>query len=328
MPRSVRQYFQETHPQELFRECSHYCEIVTTPAQLPRVLQSAMRTAIGSAGRRGCRPARRHLLDRGPVPARSRSVWPRRGDPAGWPRLPPRPASEQASRLTILRVPVRRGARRGPGAGRQTEGAGPACLPRQRVGRVRQSLRRRHERTARLRLGLPGDARCDALLLLGTDFPYRPFYPSMPPLIQIDSRVAHLGHRAPLEPSVWSAPSRKPSRHCCPSCNASKTESPLHRQRTPAHYASACKGLGHPGHAISAPPARAIHPQYLAKMIDQIASDDAIFTVDVGTPTLWAARYLHDERQAATAWLLQSRFDGKRNAAGARRPGRASRGAR
>src|ERR1700723_2321172 len=38
-------YFQETHPQELFRECSHYCELVSDPAQLPYVLENAIRAA-------------------------------------------------------------------------------------------------------------------------------------------------------------------------------------------------------------------------------------------------------------------------------------------
>src|SRR5712664_5004197 len=39
-------YFQETHPEILFRECSHYCEFISQPAQMPRVLEIAMRTAI------------------------------------------------------------------------------------------------------------------------------------------------------------------------------------------------------------------------------------------------------------------------------------------
>lgn len=45
-----RGYFQETHPESLFRECSHYCELVSTPEQLPAVLESAMRAAIGLRG--------------------------------------------------------------------------------------------------------------------------------------------------------------------------------------------------------------------------------------------------------------------------------------
>src|SRR5580658_7885692 len=43
-------YFQETHPDSLFRECSHYCELISHPSQLPAVLETAMRTAIGRRG--------------------------------------------------------------------------------------------------------------------------------------------------------------------------------------------------------------------------------------------------------------------------------------
>src|SRR5438067_12192466 len=42
-----RGYFQETKPDNLFRDCSHYCELVSHPAQLPGVLESAIRAAIG-----------------------------------------------------------------------------------------------------------------------------------------------------------------------------------------------------------------------------------------------------------------------------------------
>src|SRR5688572_3642129 len=45
-----RGYFQETHPQTLFQECSHYCELVSDPAQLPGVLEIAMREAVAKRG--------------------------------------------------------------------------------------------------------------------------------------------------------------------------------------------------------------------------------------------------------------------------------------
>src|SRR5271170_208121 len=43
-------YFQETHPDQLFRECSHYCELVSNPRQMPRVLQTAMQHAVSKRG--------------------------------------------------------------------------------------------------------------------------------------------------------------------------------------------------------------------------------------------------------------------------------------
>jgi len=43
-------YFQETHPQDLFRECSHYCELIGDPVQMPRTLEIAIREAVGQRG--------------------------------------------------------------------------------------------------------------------------------------------------------------------------------------------------------------------------------------------------------------------------------------
>ena len=43
-------YFQATHPEILFKECSHYCELVSNPGQLPQVLERAMRTAVARKG--------------------------------------------------------------------------------------------------------------------------------------------------------------------------------------------------------------------------------------------------------------------------------------
>src|SRR6202158_1148554 len=43
-------YFQETHPEHLFAECSHYCELISQPEQMPRVLEIAMQTAISRRG--------------------------------------------------------------------------------------------------------------------------------------------------------------------------------------------------------------------------------------------------------------------------------------
>jgi pyruvate dehydrogenase (quinone) len=128
---------------------------------------------------------------------------------------------------------------------------------------------------------------CETLLLLGCDFPYRPFYPPEAKIVQIDHKGSQLGKRAPLAlglvgtiketvAALLPKIKRKDERRFLD--NALK------------HYASARKGLD--DLATPAAPGRPIHPQYLARMIDQVASEDAIFTADVGTPTLWAARYL------------------------------------
>jgi len=43
-------FFQETHPEILFKECSHYCELISNPRQMPRVLHIAMQSAVGKGG--------------------------------------------------------------------------------------------------------------------------------------------------------------------------------------------------------------------------------------------------------------------------------------
>ena len=128
---------------------------------------------------------------------------------------------------------------------------------------------------------------CDLLLMLGTDFPYRQFYPSEAKIAQVDLRPANLGRRCRLDLGLVGdvsdtiealLPRLKPKsdRH--------------HLERCLSNYRQARAGLdelavGHPGR-------KPIHPQFLASKISELAADDAVFTFDVGTPTIWAARYL------------------------------------
>ena len=155
-------YFQETHPDQLFRECSHYCELVSNPRQAPRVLQSAMQHAVSKRGVSvvvlpgdvAALEAPADACAHGPVVARSPgTAGGRRPGPPG------RPRERGQEGGALLRHRLRRCARRGRGPGREAPGARRLQLPRQGVGRVRQPQRRGHERAARLGRRLPGDAR-------------------------------------------------------------------------------------------------------------------------------------------------------------------------
>jgi pyruvate dehydrogenase (quinone) len=128
---------------------------------------------------------------------------------------------------------------------------------------------------------------CDTLLLLGCDFPYRPFYPPEAKVVQIDHKGSQLGKRAPLALGLVGTVKETVSA-LLPKLQRKTDRKFIDNARK--HYVSARKGLDEL--ATPAGPGRPIHPQYLARMIDQVASEDAIFTADVGTPTLWAARYL------------------------------------
>src|SRR6185369_15954884 len=56
------------------------------------------------------------------------------------------------------------------------------------------------------------------------------------------------------------------------------------------HYAKARQGLDEL--ATGEPGKKPIHPQFVARVLDEVAAPDAVFACDVGTPTIWAARYL------------------------------------
>ncbi|MBB5469726.1 pyruvate dehydrogenase (quinone) [Paraburkholderia sp. CI2] len=128
---------------------------------------------------------------------------------------------------------------------------------------------------------------CDTLLMLGTDFPYRPFYPSSAKVVQIDWKGSQLGHRAPLALGLVGTV-KDTIKAVLPRLPRKTDRGFLENARK--HYASARKGLD--DLAVASAPGRPIHPQYLTRLIDEAADEDAIFTADVGTPTLWAARYL------------------------------------
>jgi thiamine pyrophosphate-dependent acetolactate synthase large subunit-like protein len=128
---------------------------------------------------------------------------------------------------------------------------------------------------------------CDTLLMLGTDFPYRQFFPTDATIIQLDLRPENLGRRCKLDLGLVGDVGATITA-LLPRL-ATKTDR-RHLDTSLANYAKAREGLdelatGEAGH-------KPIHPQFVAKTVSELASDDAVFTFDVGTPTIWAARYL------------------------------------
>ncbi len=128
---------------------------------------------------------------------------------------------------------------------------------------------------------------CDALLMLGTDFPYQQFYPKDARIIQVDVRGEQIGRRTPVDLGLVGSVKE-----------TLQALTPLLDDRPDREYLDVC--LGHYAKtrrgldelATGEPGRRPIHPQFVAKLLDELASDSAIFTCDVGTPTIWAARYL------------------------------------
>jgi pyruvate dehydrogenase (quinone) len=126
---------------------------------------------------------------------------------------------------------------------------------------------------------------CDVLVMLGTDFPYRQFYPTEAKIVQVDIRGEKLGNRASLTMGLVGDV-KSTIVALLPRLREKSYRTFL--DKALRHYQASRKELddlvtGRAGH-------KPIHPQYLTRLLSDAASDDAIFTCDVGTPSVWAAR--------------------------------------
>ena len=128
---------------------------------------------------------------------------------------------------------------------------------------------------------------CEVLLVLGTDFPYQQFYPKDATIVQIDIRGEQLGRRTKVDYG-YVGDTKATLRALLRKLEQSKDDG--HLKAALEHYKKARKGLD--DLATDGSGRTPIHPQYVLRVLDELATDDAIFTCDVGTPTIWAARYL------------------------------------
>ena len=285
-------YFQETHPQELFRECSHYCEMVGDPAQMPRVLEIAIREAVGQRGVSV-------VVMPGDV-GLSKAIEAPAPKPAGLlPRAPivvPAPA-DLAQLAALLNTDARVTLLCGAGCA----GALPELLALGEVLKAPMvhSIRgKEHVEGGNPydvgMTGLIGYASgyyammdCDILLMLGTDFPYRQFYPQGSKVVtaQVDIRPGQIGRRTSVDLGLVGDV-KATLKALLPLISAKADRA--HLDKATAHYRKTRQGLDELAEGKPGP----IHPQQVAKVISDLATDDAIFTCDVGLPTVWAARYL------------------------------------
>ncbi len=285
-------YFQETHPQNLFQECSHYCELISDASQLPYVLENAIRAAVGLRGVSV-------IAIPGDVAFRAppkRALSTSRSLALAPPRI--MPDAEQVKALASMLNDARQ----------ITLFCGRGCAgAHAELMKLCETLKspmvhalggKEHvEYDNPYDVGMTGFIgfssgyaamhACDVLLMLGTDFPYKQFLPTDCEVAQVDIRPENLGRRCKLDLGLVGdvkltiealLPLLKP-----------KSER-KHLDNAIAHYKKAREGLDQL--AQGTPGRKPIHPQYLARIISEQASDDAVFTFDVGTPAIWAARYL------------------------------------
>ncbi len=286
-------YFQETHPQTLFQECSHYCELVSGANQMPRALEVAIREAVGKRGVSV-------VVIPGDValqPASNAAV-----KAAGL--LPPAPVVTPARHdLELLAGLLNRGSRLTILCGSGCQGAHTELLalgghlkaPMVHTMRGKEHVEWENPYDVGM-TGLIGFSSgyyamldCDVLLMLGTDFPYRQFYPSGAGvrIAQVDIRAEQIGRRAAVDLAVVGDV-RATIEALMPLLQQKHDGSHLSQARE--HYAKARKGLD--DLAVGTPGKRPIHPQQIARAISDHGAADAVFTCDVGLPTVWAARYL------------------------------------
>ncbi len=284
-------YFQETHPEHLFKECSTYCELVSSAEQMPRALEIAVRRAIAER----CVSVIVIPGDIALKPATGTPASATTGLVLSQPAVAPSDAAlkqladllNQSERVTLL--------------------CGSGCAwAHDELMQLADALKSPIVHAMRGKeyvewdnpydvgmTGLIGFSsgyhameNCDTLLMLGTDFPYRQFYPNGARIAQVDVRPEAIGRRVPVELGVIG--------------QVGPTLRALLPRLTPKddrrfldsacrHYAEARRGLDELASGRRGGP---LHPQQVARVASQLASEDAIFTCDVGLPTVWAARYL------------------------------------
>jgi pyruvate dehydrogenase (quinone) len=284
-------YFQETRPDHLFNDCSHYCELVSQPEQMPRVLGIAMRTAITKRGVAVVVIPGDLALRECPAPALSLGI----KDSASVLR----PSDNELKRAAEILNNARKVTILG-GAGCEGAHDELIAVAERLKSPVVHALRGKEfiEYDNPYDVGMTGllgfssgyhaMMNCDALLMLGTDFPYQQFYPKNAKIIQVDRLGEQIGRRTPVDLGLIGNV-RDTLEALTPLIDGKADRSYL--DLCLSHYKSARKSLD--DLATGEPGRTPIHPQYVAKILDELAAEDAVFTCDVGTPTVWSARYLH-----------------------------------
>ena len=283
-------YFQETHPDQLFRECSHYCELVSSPDQMPRVLQSAMQHAVSKRGVSVVVLPGDIAAFKGPAAA------PGHGIVAAVPRV--RPTDVDLVRLAdLLNLAPKVTLFCGSGcAGARDELLALADRLKAPIGyafRGKEWIGYDNPYAVGMS-GLLGWGaayqamhECDALLLLGTDFPYESFMPTKPAIVQVDIRAERLGRRSKLDLGL-----------CGDVRETIMGVLPLVEPKSDRRFLDAMLGQHETAQrklladVDEAATRRPIHPGYVAARLDEVAGPDTVFTADTGMCCVWAARHL------------------------------------
>lgn len=288
-------YFQETHPEQLFRECSHYCEIISSGRQMPRVLQIAIQYAVSMRGV--------SVIGLSGDVAEEKVELPELEHGLALKRSAVRPCDTELQQLASL---INQYSRVTLLCGSGCAGAHAAILQLAEkissptVHSLRGKEHVEHDNPFDVGMtGLIGHSSgyhamkdSELLLMLGTDFPYKDWYPEDAKIVQLDVRPERLGRRCKLELGL-TGDVHETVLALLPLLE--KKTDRAHLTKSLNRYAASKERLE--AHAKGKEGVQPIHPEYLTKLVSETAVDNAIYTADVGAPTVWAARYLKMRRE-------------------------------
>ncbi len=283
-------FFQETHPDRLFGECSVYSELISTAEQAPRVMRNAISHAVGLRGV---------------------AVVTLPGDIASLPATAPTPQWRPLKAASMVPAPesvseladaINQAEKVAIFAGAGVQGAHAEVMALAELinAPVAHSLRGKDfiqyqnpfdiGMTGLLGYGAAAEGieGADLLILLGTDFPYDQFLPDSR-TAQVDRAPEHLGRRTDVDIAVHG--DVLPTLQALMPLLTNKKNSKFLDQMLKKHDKLMNKAVG--AYTRKAEKLVPIHPEYAASLLDEIAADDAIFTADTGMCNVWTARYIN-----------------------------------
>jgi len=283
-------FFQETNTIRLFDDCSCYNQVATTPAQLPRMLQAALQHAVHQKGV-AVIGLPGDITDLDAVEAVTTSSL-FRNQPVV------RPSENELLQLAELlntnkKVTIFCGLGAAEAHKEIIQLAEKLKAPVAYSYKAKMAIQYDNPNEVGLTglLGFPSAYQsmheCELLILLGTDFPYTPFMPVKNKIVQIDIKPEKLGRRAKLELGLCG--DVKDTLQALMPWVETKEDSTFLTDQLEVY-----KEVKETLQAYILDPGKpnAIHPEFVASVINELAARDAIFTVDTGMCCVWAARYI------------------------------------
>ncbi|MCQ6960798.1 thiamine pyrophosphate-dependent enzyme [Mucilaginibacter aquariorum] len=285
------EYFQETNTIKLFDDCSHYNQVATTPKQFPRMLQAGIQAALHRKGVSVIGvPGDLTSMDSEEITTSTQNF-----DPIAVTR----PSDEDLAKLAEL-LNHHKKITMFCGIGAADAHDEVVALSQKLKAPVAYSFRSKmdiqyanpNEVGMTGLLGLPSAYHSmhesDLLLLLGTDFPYTPFMPTDCKIVQIDIKPERIGRRAKVDVGL-SGSVKDTLTALLPQIDQQEDDSFLKAQLE--FYGHVKKNMK--TYIDDTGKKENIHPEYIASLIDELAANDAIFTVDTGMSCVWGSRYIN-----------------------------------